>query len=121
MLADLRDPGSLAPALEGADAVACCTGTTAFPSKRWDGGNGPEQTDYVSVRNLVAAAAAAGPLRRFVLTTSAGVERSGSLPFSILNLFGELGICLVSSAAVWGPGLGTAPAKQHLALHFGQP
>jgi hypothetical protein len=28
-------------------------------------------------------------LKRFVLTTSAGVERYNKLPFSILNLFGE--------------------------------
>jgi len=32
---DCRDPASLAKAVEGVDAVACCTGTTAFPSKRW--------------------------------------------------------------------------------------
>lgn len=57
------------------------------PSRRWDGGNNPEQTDFVSVRNLVRACPAS--LKRFVLTTSAGVERSGQFPFSILNLFGE--------------------------------
>ncbi len=33
-IADLRDPASLPAALEGVDAVVCCTGTTAFPSKR---------------------------------------------------------------------------------------
>ena len=90
VLADLRDPASLPAAIDGADAVACCTGTTAFPSKRWDGGNGPEQTDFVSVRNLVRAVAArpAGSIKRMVLTTSIGVERAGQLPFSILNLFG---------------------------------
>lgn len=33
-LADMRDPSSLPAALEGVDAVCCCTGTTAFPSKR---------------------------------------------------------------------------------------
>ncbi|KAI3430493.1 hypothetical protein D9Q98_005088 [Chlorella vulgaris] len=87
-LADLRDASSLPAALEGVDAVVCCTGTTAFPSKRWDGGNNPEQTDYVSVRNLVHACPPS--LKRFVLTTSAGVERSGKFPFAILNLFGVL-------------------------------
>ena len=40
----------------------------------------------MSVRNLVEASPRS--LQRFVLNTSAGVERSGSLPFSILNLFG---------------------------------
>lgn len=53
---------------------------------RWDGNNGPEQTDYLSVRNLVHACPKS--LKRFVLTTSAGVERYNQLPFSILNLFG---------------------------------
>ena len=31
---DLKQPGSLEPLVAGVDAVACCTGTTAFPSKR---------------------------------------------------------------------------------------
>lgn len=34
VIADLRDPATLPAALEGVDAVACCTGTTAFPSNR---------------------------------------------------------------------------------------
>lgn len=33
-IADMRDPASLPAALRGVDAVCCCTGTTAFPSKR---------------------------------------------------------------------------------------
>ena len=83
--ADARDPRSLAAALafpsggngnsEGVAAVACCTGTTAFPSKRWQGDNGPRQTDEVGTRNLVEAAKeGSGPaLKRFVLVSSAGV------------------------------------------------
>ena len=31
---DLKQPGGLERLLAGVDAVACCTGTTAFPSKR---------------------------------------------------------------------------------------
>lgn len=31
---DLKQPGGLEPLAAGVDAVACCTGTTAFPSKR---------------------------------------------------------------------------------------
>jgi uncharacterized protein YbjT (DUF2867 family) len=31
---DLKDGGALARVTDGVDAVACCTGTTAFPSKR---------------------------------------------------------------------------------------
>lgn len=32
--ADLRDASTLADVVAGVDAVACCTGTTAFPSNR---------------------------------------------------------------------------------------
>lgn len=32
---DCRDPASLTAAVAGVDAICCCTGTTAFPSKRW--------------------------------------------------------------------------------------
>ena len=34
--------------LQGVTHVICCTGTTAFPSKRWDGDNTPEKvgTEY---------------------------------------------------------------------------
>ncbi|CAI5482955.1 unnamed protein product [Closterium sp. Yama58-4] len=43
--ADLRQPGTISPALfTGISAAIVCVGTTAFPSKRWDGDNGPEQT-----------------------------------------------------------------------------
>ncbi len=31
---DLKQAGTLEPLVAGVDAVACCTGTTAFPSKR---------------------------------------------------------------------------------------
>ncbi|KAI7845420.1 hypothetical protein COHA_000973 [Chlorella ohadii] len=102
-IADLREPSSLPAALEGVDVVVCATGTTAFPSKRWDGGNNPEQTDYVSVRNLVRACPPS--LKRFVLTTSAGVERSGQFPFSILNLFGVLKYKRMGEQELEGSGL----------------
>ncbi|KAK9809648.1 hypothetical protein WJX73_000226 [Symbiochloris irregularis] len=86
--ADLRDASAAQRLTESIDAVCCVTGTTAFPSQRWKGNNGPQQTDYVSVKNLIDACP--GNLQRFILNTSAGVDRSGSLPFSILNLFGVL-------------------------------
>ena len=54
---------------------------------RWTGNNGPEQTDYIAMRNLIDATPKS--IKRFVLTTSAGVDRSNKIPFSILNLFGE--------------------------------
>jgi len=66
---------------------------------RWTGNNGPEQTDYIAMRNLIDATPKS--VKRFILTTSAGVDRSNKIPFSILNLFGEalraLGLpCLLS-------------------------
>lgn len=85
---DMRDVSTLPAAVHGVDAICCCTGTTAFPSKRWDGNNGPEQTDYVGVKNLIEATP--NSINRFVLTTSAGVERYDQFPFFILNAFGVL-------------------------------
>uniref|UniRef100_A0A6M2EP21 NAD(P)-binding domain-containing protein n=1 Tax=Populus davidiana TaxID=266767 RepID=A0A6M2EP21_9ROSI len=42
---DTRNPEDLDPSLfEGVTHVICCTGTTAFPSRRWDGDNTPERT-----------------------------------------------------------------------------
>ncbi|DBA85222.1 TPA: hypothetical protein ACH3X2_005927 [Trebouxia sp. C0005] len=55
---------------------------------RWKGGNGPEQTDSIATGNLIKATPKG--IKRFVLVTSAGVERYNKLPFSILNLFGVL-------------------------------
>lgn len=55
---------------------------------RWKGGNGPEQTDSIATGNLIRATPKG--IKRFVLVTSAGVERYNKLPFSILNLFGKL-------------------------------
>jgi hypothetical protein len=55
---------------------------------RWKGGNGPEQTDSIATGNLIKATPKG--IKRFVLVTSAGVERYNKLPFSILNLFGTL-------------------------------
>lgn len=85
---DLRTPADDSLA-RGCDAVISCTGTTAFPSKRWDGGNGPEETDLKAASNLIKLAASAS-IKRFVYVTSAGVERQSSMPWLILNLFGVL-------------------------------
>lgn len=67
----------------------CSSGTTAFPSERWKGGNGPKETDLEGTTNLVRACAGRPGLGRFVLVTSCGVERYKVLgPFMILNAFG---------------------------------
>ena len=86
---DMRSPSTLVHATKNVAAVCCCTGTTAFPSARWKGGNTPEQTDFVAVKNLIAATPK-DTVRRFILCTSAGVERADQFPFVILNAFGVL-------------------------------
>ncbi|KAE8705737.1 Anaphase-promoting complex/cyclosome 11 isoform 1 [Hibiscus syriacus] len=46
---DTRNPADLDPSMfEGVTHVICCTATTAFPSKRWDGDNTPERVAKTS-------------------------------------------------------------------------
>ncbi|KAG5517464.1 hypothetical protein RHGRI_038018 [Rhododendron griersonianum] len=86
---DTRNPEDLDPSLfEGVTHVICCTGTTAFPSRRWDGDNTPERTDWEGVRNLVSSLPAS--LKRIVLVSSVGVTKFNELPWSVMNLFGVL-------------------------------
>jgi uncharacterized protein YbjT (DUF2867 family) len=114
-LGDIRDPATLGPATDGITHILCCTGTTAFPSPRWDlisdsegiaqlldwgrvfldpaarqtlVRNSPEQVDAIGVSNLVAAAPR--DLQRFVFVSSCGIERKDKPPFSLLNAFGVL-------------------------------
>ena len=82
---------------EDVESVVCCLGTTAFPSARWldsETGaftNGPEATDYVSVRNVIETTKKMCPrLKRFVMVSSVGVLRTNVMPFIILNAFGVL-------------------------------
>nr|XP_043609626.1 protein TIC 62, chloroplastic [Erigeron canadensis] len=89
MKADTRNSGELDPSMfEGITHVICCTGTTAFPSKRWDGDNTPERVDWEGVRNLVSVLPRS--LSRLILVSSVGVTKSNELPWSIMNLFGVL-------------------------------
>ena len=74
---------------------------------RWDGNNGPEQTDYVAMKNLIEATPKS--VKRFVLTTSAGVDRSNKLPFNILNLFGAHTSPSVDGRLVVHLFIGTSP------------
>ncbi|KAL7151910.1 hypothetical protein ABFS83_04G062900 [Erythranthe nasuta] len=86
---DTRNPEDLDPSIfEGVTHVICCTGTTAFPSRRWDGDNTPERVDWEGVKNLVSALPSS--LKRIVLVTSVGVTKSNELPWSVMNLFGVL-------------------------------
>ncbi|ESW06263.1 hypothetical protein PHAVU_010G032900 [Phaseolus vulgaris] len=86
---DTRNQEDLDPSLfEDVTHVICCTGTTAFPSRRWDDDNTPERVDWVGVKNLVSALPSS--VKRVVLVSSIGVTKFNELPWSIMNLFGVL-------------------------------
>ncbi|XP_057515289.1 uncharacterized protein At5g02240 isoform X1 [Amaranthus tricolor] len=86
---DTRNQEDLDPSiLEGVTHVICCTGTTAFPSRRWDGDNTPERVDWDGLRNLISILPST--LKRFVLVSSIGVTKFDELPWNIMNLFGVL-------------------------------
>jgi uncharacterized protein YbjT (DUF2867 family) len=114
---DIRQPTTLPSAVQNVSYIICCTGTTAFPSTKWDfdnteeaqgignllewgkiyldaeyrrtkARNSPEQVDAQGVSNLVAVAPK--ELKRFVFVSSCGVLRKDKPPFSILNAFGVL-------------------------------
>jgi len=77
-------------AMRGATGVVISVGTTAFPTKRWDGGNNPKAIDMEAVTRIANAASSVDTVRRLVLLTSVGVMRTNQMPFLILNLFGVL-------------------------------
>ena len=114
---DIRQPATLPPALQNITHIICCTGTTAFPSAKWDfdatqaveglgslmewgkiyldsdyrrthARNSPEQVDAEGVSNLVNVAPK--DLKRFVFVSSCGILRKDKPPFSLLNGFGVL-------------------------------
>src|ERR687886_798086 len=116
-IGDIRQATTLPPAMQGVSYIICCTGTTAFPSAKWDfdkidevqglesliewgkiyldaqyrnakAKNSPEQVDAQGVSNLVAIAPK--DLKRFVFVSSCGILRKDKPPFSILNAFGVL-------------------------------
>lgn len=114
---DIRNPTTLPAATKDISYIICCTGTTAFPSSKWDfektdevkglgslrkwskiyldsqyrqakAKNNPEQIDAQGVSNLVVAAPK--DLKRFVFVSSCGILRKDKFPFSLLNSFGVL-------------------------------
>lgn len=88
LLADKAN--ALAAALEGVSAVLISVGTTAFPTMRWRGGNTPDAIDNVAVARIAKLASNVSGMKRIVLLTSIGVDRTDEMPFVILNLFGVL-------------------------------
>ncbi|MBD2181339.1 SDR family oxidoreductase [Planktothrix sp. FACHB-1355] len=126
-LGDTRYPDTLSQAMADITHIICCTGTTAFPSQRWDfdisssgnpieqflewsqiyfnseyrlskAKNSPEKVDREGVSNLVAAAPS--HLQRFVFVSSCGIERREKFPFSLLNAFGVLDAKLKGEQAI---------------------
>lgn len=83
--------GVLSRALAGAAGMVICTGTTAFPTRSWRGGNTPKAVDDEFVGELVNSVDGT-TIRRVVLVSSIGtsLERRRSFPFIILNIFGVL-------------------------------
>ncbi|MGB5634466.1 MAG: NAD(P)H-binding protein, partial [Waterburya sp.] len=106
---DIRYPNTLTKITEDMEYIICCTGTTAFPSLRWDfanlfqPSNSPEAVDGEGVKNLIAAAPQ--DLKRFVFVSSCGVLRKDELPYNILNAFGVLDAKLTGEKAITASGL----------------
>jgi len=84
------DDVELKQAFQDVNAVVISIGTTAFPTKKWAGGNTPQAIDQEAVVRLARAAASTESIQKLVLLTSVGVERTKEMPFLILNLFGVL-------------------------------
>ncbi len=129
--ADLRLPDTLTTVLDGVDAILCCSGTTAFPSDKWQvdlpaqpldqvftwgrifldadyrqqtAKNSPAMADGQGVNNLINVARNTS-IRRFVLVSSLGVERKDQFPFNLLNAYGVLDAKATAENALHGSGL----------------
>jgi uncharacterized protein YbjT (DUF2867 family) len=123
---DIRQPNTLPAATQNVTYIICATGTTAFPSSRWDfdeppnliewatiflnpksssakAKNSPTDIDAKGVSNLVAAAPL--NLKRFVFVSSCGILRKDKFPFSILNGFGVLDAKQKGEEAIISSGL----------------
>lgn len=111
VVGDIRELNTLPPAMLNVTSIICCTGTTAFPSARWEfdssvnplefglalfnpqlleskAKNTPLKVDAQAIKNLVAAAPK--NLNRFVFVSSCGILRKNQFPFNVLNKFGVL-------------------------------
>jgi uncharacterized protein YbjT (DUF2867 family) len=129
---DIRQPDTLPPAIPDISWIICCTGTTAFPSNRWDfdlppqsnplqqvqtwskifldgnyrtaiARNSPDKVDAEGVKNLLNAAPR--DLKRFVFVSSCGVERKDQPPYNLLNAFGVLDAKQQGETAILQSGL----------------
>lgn len=109
VVGDIRNPTTLPFVVRNVAYIICCTGTTAFPSARWDfnyflsAKNSPKKVDAEGVENLVAAAPK--NLKRFIFVSSCGVLRLAQVPFNILNAFGVLDAKKKGEEAILNSGL----------------
>mmetsp|Transcript_29747 Transcript_29747/g.63153 ORF Transcript_29747/g.63153 Transcript_29747/m.63153 type:complete len:375 (-) Transcript_29747:102-1226(-) len=91
---DKASDEELMEAMSGATGIVISVGTTAFPTKRWSGGNTPQAIDQEAVSRIAKLASSMNQnnfsFRRMVLLTSVGVERTKEMPFLFLNLCGVL-------------------------------
>lgn len=85
-----EDTTALKTAMEGVSAVVISVGTTAFPTTKWAGGNTPKAIDDLAVKRIAKAAQETAGMKKVVLLTSVGVDRTKEMPFLVLNLFGVL-------------------------------
>jgi uncharacterized protein YbjT (DUF2867 family) len=111
LAADTTKPESLTSVLDDCEALVIVTGTTAFPTLAWRGGNTPQAVDAQGVQNVLAAWKEAKgsnkKKKRVVLMSSIGVERRTKFPFVILNAAGVL-----DAKAVGEDALRTAAGPQ---------
>jgi uncharacterized protein YbjT (DUF2867 family) len=126
VVGDTRQADTLPAAMPGVTHIISCTGSTAFPTSRWQfrqtsskwewckryanpnycraqAENSPEKVDAIGGQNLVNASPK--DLKRFLLVSACGVERKDKLPFSLLNAFGVLDAKLVGETALRNSGL----------------
>lgn len=126
VVGDIRKSSTLNAAVENVTQIICCTGTTAFPSTRWEfdpepnlidwvkifldadyreakAKNTPTKVDAEGVSNLVAIAPRT--LKRFVFVSSVGILRKNQAPFNILNGFGVLDAKQKGEQAIINSGL----------------
>lgn len=100
---DLGNFEEVQTCMEGMDGVFCLVGTTAFPTDRWSRGQTAEQSCDVVPQNLIKATPKT--IQRFVMVTSAGVERIKQIPFNILNTFKVLTYKRKAEKTLMGSGL----------------
>ncbi|MBW4558964.1 MAG: SDR family oxidoreductase [Trichormus sp. ATA11-4-KO1] len=123
---DIRDVTTLPAAMQNVTHIICCTGTTAFPSARWEfdpkpnlmewgkiffdpayrnakAKNTPAKVDAQGVSNLIATAPS--HLKRFVFVSSCGVLHKDEFPYKILNAFGVLDAKQQGEVAIIDSGL----------------